>query len=228
MVRRGSIFDRHCRPSLASLALFFVLGGCSLWPGQSPDHAAQIEPSDERALLRIADRMLADAAYEQAFGLYERAAAVAPNHAEPWVGEGAALAALGEYSRAAEAYNTALRANHRDINALRGLATTLMRSGQAQLALEPLTRLREAAPDDPRSYSLSGIADDLTGNHEGAQRRYRDGLRKVPNHPGLVTNFALSLALSGDLQNAIAVINPLVERGKARCKFPGMISIAMW
>jgi Flp pilus assembly protein TadD len=200
---------------LASLALLLLLGGCSLWPGGSPEHAAQVGPGDERTLLRMADRMLADAAYEPALGLYERAAAAAPNHAEPWVGKGAALAGMGEYGRAAEAYSTALRLNHENITALTGLATALMRNGQAKLALEPLAKLREVAPDDPRSYSLSGIADDLTGDHKAAQARYRDGLLKAPNQDGLVTNLALSLALSGDFQEAIEVINPLVDRADA-------------
>ena len=53
------------------------------------------------------------------------------------------------------------------------------------------------------------MTEDLAGQHWEAQAYYRDGLVRAPGDPALTVDLALSLALSGDYPNAIAVLQPL-------------------
>jgi len=143
-------------------------------PRRPPSDAA-----DAATLIRVADRMRAEGAIEPALNIYRKAEAAAPSQPEPKIGQGEALLALGSYGQAGEAFNAALRQAPRNPSALRGLALSLMRNGQPSLALEPLGRLAAVAPDEPRTFSLAGIARDLMGDHAGAQARYRAGLVRM-------------------------------------------------
>jgi Flp pilus assembly protein TadD len=49
----------------------------------------------------------------------------------------------------------------------------------------------------------------LAGAHWEAQSYYQNGLAHAPGDPALTVNLALSLALSGNYPNAIAVLQPL-------------------
>jgi Flp pilus assembly protein TadD len=159
--------------------------------------------------------MRAEGAYEPALNLYRQAAATSPDQSAPRIGEGDVLTALGNYGHATEAFSAALRLEPKSAAALRGLAVALIRNDQPQLALEPLGMLREIAATDPRTYSLAGVAWDLTGDHAAAQTQYRLGLAQVATDPGLSINLALSLALSGDFTRAEALLEPLVQRPEA-------------
>ena len=67
----------------------------------------------------------------------------------------------------------------------------------------------EVSPGDPKLLRLTGVTKDLAGQHGEAQAYYWDGLARAPGDPALTVNLALSLALSGDYPNAIAVLQPL-------------------
>jgi Flp pilus assembly protein TadD len=55
---------------------------------------------------------------------------------------------------------------------------------------------------------LLGVTKDLEGQHREAQAHYRDGLGRAPGDPALSIDLALSLALSGNYPNAVAVLQP--------------------
>jgi Flp pilus assembly protein TadD len=56
---------------------------------------------------------------------------------------------------------------------------------------------------------LIGVADDFIDQHGEAQARYRRGLELAPGDPGLSLNLALSLALTGDYDQAITRLQPV-------------------
>jgi Flp pilus assembly protein TadD len=144
-----------------------------------------------------------------AVGVYRRAAEIAPQEPAPLIAAGDALLQMGAVNEAIVSYNTALVRPGDTQGAEIGLAKAFLRTGKPQLALTPLSKALEASPEDPKLLLLLGVLKDLEGRHWEAQTYYRDGLARAPGDPALTINLALSLAVSGDYPNAIAVLQPL-------------------
>ena len=96
-----------------------------------------------------------------------------------------------------------------------------VRAGQAVVLLQserPGQALRYFAEAEARGLGASsfaadrGLAYDLTGQQERAQRDYVRALRDRPDEPETVRRYALSLGISGQRQRAIALLDPLVRR----------------
>jgi Flp pilus assembly protein TadD len=64
-------------------------------------------------------------------------------------------------------------------------------------------------------HSAIGIAHDLAGQHEAAQSAYARALQMSPDNPTAQNNLALSLALSGNIDAAIAKLEPQSVVSKA-------------
>ncbi|MEQ9175853.1 MAG: tetratricopeptide repeat protein, partial [Alphaproteobacteria bacterium] len=113
---------------------------------------------------------------------------------------------------ARRAYRAALETVPGNTAAHLGLGLSYLSAGQAALALSHLQDARQAGARDPSLFNGLGIALDLSGDHDGAQKMYRDGLARHPGARGLQNNLALSLLVTGDwpeaariLQNATAM-----------------------
>jgi tetratricopeptide (TPR) repeat protein len=64
---------------------------------------------------------------------------------------------------------------------------------------------------DYRTLNAYGVVLDMTGRHAEAQARYRQGIELAPTYLPLRSNFGLSLAISGQPQEAIAQLAPLAN-----------------
>ena len=144
-----------------------------------------------------------------AVSVYRRAAEMAPQEPAPLIAAGDVLLQMGEVNEAIVSYNAALVRPGDTQGAQIGLAKAFLKSGKPQLALTPLSKALEESPDDPKLLLLFGVTRDLAGQHGEAQGYYRSGLARAPGDPALTVNLALSLTLSGDYPNAIAVLQPL-------------------
>jgi Flp pilus assembly protein TadD len=119
------------------------------------------------------------------------------------------LLKMGAVNEAIVSYNQALVRPGDTQGAQIGLAKAFLKTGKPELALAPLSKALEASPDDPKLLLLLGVTRDMAGQHWEAQSYYRNGLARAPGDPALTLDLALSLALSGDYPNAIAVLQPL-------------------
>jgi Flp pilus assembly protein TadD len=144
-----------------------------------------------------------------AVSIYRRAAEIDPHSIAPFVAAGNILVELGQFNDAIVTYHSALTREAHDPEALRGLARAYLMSARPELASQPLAVAYQDMPDDPKLLQLIGVADDLLGQHEEAQARYRRGLELLPADPALSLNFALSLALSGNYPEAVAILRPI-------------------
>lgn len=201
----------------ASLLLAFgpvMLTGCE----DSPLHLDPLaingrdgggKPVNYDTLMRIGAAAHAGGDLATAVGIYRRAASLDPRATAPFVAAGNSLLEMNKINEAIVAYNSALDRNGGDAEALRGLARAYLMTGKAELAGHPLAVAYKETPNDPKLLELIGVADDFAGQHEEAQARYRRGLELRPNDPGLSMDLALSLTLTGNYQEAIAILRPI-------------------
>ena len=164
---------------------------------------------DYPTLMRVGAAAEAGGDFATAATTYRRAAAVDTNAVAPLVAAGNALLAMGEFNEAISAYNSALARTQHDREALLGLARAYLMSDKPALAGEPLAIAYQDDPNDAKLLQLIGVADDFVGRHDEAQTRYRRGLELTPGDPALSLNLALSLALSGNYPEAIAILRPI-------------------
>jgi Flp pilus assembly protein TadD len=160
-------------------------------------------------LMRIGAAAQSGGDLPNALGVYRRAAEMAPQDPAPLIAAGDVLVQMGSVNEAIVSYNAALVRPGDTQGAQVGLAKAFLKTGKPELALSPLSKALEASPDDPKLLLLQGVTQDLAGRHVEAQAYYRDGLVRVPGNPALTVNLALSLALSGNYPNALAVLQPL-------------------
>lgn len=161
------------------------------------------------SLMRIATAARNAGDLASALGVYRRAAQVDPLQPAPLAAAGDLLLQMGSVNEAIVSYNNALLRDPQYLPALLGLAKADLKTGKPELAMEPISKAYALSPGDPKVLLLLGVTKDLAGEHLEAQTWYRTGLGVAPGDPALATDLSLSLALSGDYSNAIAVLQPV-------------------
>ncbi len=110
-----------------------------------------------------------------------------------------ALRALTRYSEAAAVMQAAAVKSPRDFDVLGAYGKALADSGEFEQAKEVLTRAYAPERPDWTIMSVQGSVADRLGDHEGAQKFYRDALKIAPGEPSVLSNLGLSYALSKQL-----------------------------
>ncbi len=172
---------------------------------------------DSERLIRMGDYALGQGDRATAFALYQQAHLRDPNATDPLLRLGAMNSSLGAYSSAAEAYEFAAVNDPDNADALRGLANSLLAQTMPEQALPYLLRAAELEDSASLRNSL-GVAYDLMGDHLSAQQHYQLGLSDAPADTDLTNNMALSLALGGQYDMAIGMIEQIVSSGRANVR----------
>lgn len=160
-------------------------------------------------LMRIGQAAMNGHDYSNAVALFRRAAAIAPHQAVPYVAAGDALRYMGNANEAIVAYRAALQRQAGYSLALEGLAKAYLMTGKPELAQGPLVTAATAERSSPKILLLQGVTADYSGQHAQAQAFYRAGLKLKPKDPALSLDLALSLALSGQYDEAISILYPI-------------------
>lgn len=205
---------RQAGAPIAAALGFLLLAGCAdfpyyldPWATNGRDGGGAV--ASYSALMRIGAAAQAGGDLASAVGVFRRAAQLDTDAAAPLVGAGNALLEMGETNEAIVSFNEALKRQPHDPETLRSLAKAYLKTGRPGLAGAPLEVAFQDTPNDPKLLQLIGVTDDFLGQHREAQKRYRRGLELKPNDPALTLNLALSLALSEDFDQAIALLRPI-------------------
>ena len=187
--------------------LMLLLGAC--------DPPSVTHGDAYQSAVRQADEARAAGNVDNAIPLYDRALQADPEGIEAKLGLGQALLAIGAGDEAAAQFRDVLARHGNDAKARRGLAAALIAMGQPTLAEKQVDLALQANANDYHALNLLGVVLDMQGRHAEAQANYRRGLELAPDDPGLLGNYGLSLAITGQPQAAIALLVPVASGRKA-------------
>lgn len=187
------------RPSRLAIAAALLLTACA-----PTTHTDAVSGGDADTMLRVGDTARDAGDITAAIPIYRRAHALAPLEPVPLMRLAETLHSVGAYREAGNAWDRILRIDGNDFDARVGYGKTLAALGQPTLALEQF-RLATEIGSSAAAYNGIGVANDMLGQADAAQAAYRQGLENERNVK-LLNNLGLSLALSGEVEEAIAIL----------------------
>jgi Flp pilus assembly protein TadD len=185
--------------------LALVIAGC----GSDLGGASKGDNYDSS--VKQADEARKSGDFDTAIPLYSRALQAKPNGLEAKLGLGQTYLSVGAPDEAAALFRDVLEKKESNQVARRGLASALISMGQPMLAERQLEAALQADSRDYRTLNAYGVVLDMQGRHVEAQARYRQGIELAPDYLPLRNNYGLSLAISGQPQEAIAQLTPLAS-----------------
>lgn len=119
-----------------------------------------------------------------------------------------ALRNTGQLPEALRIANEAAPKFPQDARVIGEQGKAILASRDIPAALKTLQIAASLPNADWTIYSAIGVAHDLAGQNDAAQRAYARALEMSPDNPTVQNNLALSLALSGNIEGAIAKLEP--------------------
>lgn len=141
-----------------------------------------------------------------------------PRDADVAIHYARALRGLGQRAQAAAVLEQSAIHNPKNRALLGAYGRALADDGRYKEALEVLGRAHTPDQPDWRILSVQGAVLDQMGRHQDAQRHYASALRLKPNEPSVLSNLALSYALSKDLPKAEATLRQAAAQPGAEPK----------
>src|SRR6266436_9084099 len=129
-----------------------------------------------------------------------------PSNPELALQYGKALRDTGQRSQAVAVLEQATVAHPGNKALLAGYGRALGDNGNFQQAFDVLSRAHTPEDPDWRILSAQGAALDQLGRHEEARQYYASALKIAPEEPSVLSNLALSYALSKDLPKAEEIL----------------------
>lgn len=197
-------------PLLAACALTACTGAPA--PAESDGNVAgAVEPS-LRAAAASAEAARDYKGAAQHWGtLYQRH----PKNAEIALGLARVLRYAGQPQQSADIIQAQLESKPGDPDLLTELGKDYLAADRLPLALANLERARTAAPNRWDVHSALGVALDASGRFGEAAEAYAQALALSPDNPRILNNLALSQALDGRLDDAIATLKRAADHPKA-------------
>lgn len=198
-----------------------ILAACARDPLSDSVHlkygASALPDRKAASLARVAESSLASGDLSTAAGLFRQAHTLEPENAKYLVGLAKTLAKLGQFEEAAEAFNLATQRDPNNVDAKHGYGNALIALDRPNTALsqfEAALALREEA----RTYNGIGVCYDMMGDYVAAQAHYRTGLVLEPGNLSIRNNLALSLAVTGAYDEAIAILRRAITDPRASAR----------
>lgn len=208
----------------AGLCLALALAGCHA--SQTPQLAQDSGAPRDVGVLNVADAAIAGNDPQMALQVSQSVLASDPHNIQALYHEAASYYALNRCEDAIAAYQLALKIDPASSQAETGIGRCLLQHDAATAALA----FEKAVQDDPNNAAAQndlGIALDLQGNYAGAIGPYKQALLLAPGVTATEVNLGLSLALSGDGQDALQYLGPLATSTDATPKIREDYAVAL-
>lgn len=181
----------------------FLLAGCVM-----PTKDA-MNPSDETVQVAEASYSIGD--YEEAARLYEIAAARNPNSVPALIGLGKSYTALSQFSRANNALVRAAQLNGRNPEVYNQLGNLALMELHPKQAIEHFDAALRLDRNNLSAFTGKSVSLDYLSRHAEAQEVYRKALKTYPTNFPLLSNYALSLVLSGAIGEGTKLMEELLR-----------------
>lgn len=135
-----------------------------------------------------------------------------PRDVDALIGAGDAALSLDDTRAAAGffARADAIRPSNARVKA--GLGRVMLKTQNPAEALKLFDQASRLGISEADLLSDRGLARDMTGDQAGAQRDYQAALRRTPEDPELIHRYAASLGISGQVEAAEKVLQPLLYK----------------
>ncbi len=207
------------RPATLALAAAMLLSACA-----PTAHTDAVSGGGTDTMLRVGDAARDAGDLAAAIPVYRRAHALDPLNSAPLLRLATVLHGVGAYREAGNAWDRVLTLEPANFDARVGYGETLVALGQSVLALEQFRRAAETGQSTRLSNGM-GVANDMMGDPVAAQAAYLEGLNEERTLK-LLNNFGLSLALSGEPEQAIAVLEEAVALPGASARHRANLALA--
>ena len=121
-------------------------------------------------------------------------------------GLGEALRRTGNYGDAVQVLRQGVTQNPESEPLLAELGKALLAAGQRDEAIATLNNAAVMNPSDWSVQSALGVANGMAGRPEVADQHYRQAMAITPNNPLVLNNYALHLAINGQLDEGLAIM----------------------
>lgn len=213
------------RATLALAGSAVLLSACA--PDQQVTQNRPVLRADDEvgSLMRVAAMTRQSGDLDTAVALYRRAHQLDPRDPQPLIELASMIDEQGGTADAALMWQDALRLAPDNPQILGGYGVTLARLGQPELAQTYLQKATAAAPTG-HTWNALGVVRDQGGDARGAQAAYRAGLLLEPSDIRLANNLGLSLALSGQFDEALKRLEGVVVRRDATVRHRQNLALA--
>ena len=212
--------------ALLALGTALLLGAC----GGRVDRITEGEGTPARGL-RVASAAMAGGLPQAALNATEGVLSRDPSNVEALLKQGEALTKMGQDAAAGEAYRRVLS---REASPTReqlriarvGVGRADLTAGRGKEAEATYAALAAANSSDPVGYNGLAIALDQQGRHQEAQAAYRKALA-IADTVATRSNLGLSLAMSGNAADALAILRPVAMQAAATPRIRHNLAFAL-
>jgi Flp pilus assembly protein TadD len=186
--------------------------------GTIKDPQTHLRQTDKGSALRLARAARSAGDFASAINLYRGLAAQKPEDPALLSELGDTLVEAGSLDDAIGVYGKVNAGSPARLDALIGLSGVYLRLNEPDKAFDYVNQAAAIAPGDVRVLIRRGVALDSLTRHADAQNCYRAALVTAPRSVTARNNLALSLALSGQFDEAIALMTPMARSSDASPK----------
>jgi Flp pilus assembly protein TadD len=162
-------------------------------------------------LWQLATAAEIDRNYEKAASHYDRLYAQRPNDKKVIIGYTRNLRYLGLSNESIKILKTKLIQFPDDTDLQMELGKSQLAASLINDASDTLVKIIERTPESWEAHSALGIILDRGGNFENAQTSFNRALKLSPNNMDVMNNLALSLAQAGQLNQAIKMLEKIIQ-----------------
>lgn len=203
----------------AALLLLTVTADPSLAQGRKEkDDGVSAALNNPARLVAIGDHGRNSGDFMLALSFYERALGIDPGFV-PALRASTEVALAMRMPQALSYAERWVRATPKDGLAHLAVGAALVQQNRPTEAQKSFA-LAEAAGGPPAAIAMQrGLAFDLLGQSRNAQIAYADAMQRVPGDRSIIEHLALSLAIGGDNEAAMQILQPEAEKASGQASF---------